>query len=1176
MVAPPAKNIDEMRRYFWHLPAMQQTPTDPFRAGEDERLEPSFRWLNWTQFQGALNDNIFKLLVTFFLIRSIGADQASRLSGLGGIIFALPFILFVPAAGVLADRYSKTRITVAAKFGEIAVMAAAVLVFWLCPPSMGFVVLFLMSTQSALFGPTKYGIIPELVRPDQLSRANGYLVSFTYLSIILGTVCAPLLVVQVVGPSITDNRGELFALAGLACVAIAVTGTLTSLRIRRTPAAGSTASISWMFWRDVTRTLQRNRGDRYLILAILASAYFSLVGAFIQLNLIPFAMVHLGLSETDGGLLFLYAAFGIGGGSLLAGRLSGRNIEFGMIPFGALLIALSSALLFFLPYSVMATRVLMFTAGVGAGLFIIPIEAFIQYRAPRDQMGSVMAANGFLSWMGVLGAGFLVFGFSFIPFWQPAYTFALLGLLTLFMTIYCLVVLPDFFVRFVAMLLTRSVYRIRRVGLHHLPLEGGALLVANHVTTMDALIILASQQRRIRFLMERSIYASHPLRLVFRLMGVIPISETDAPRQLVAALQQARAELDRGYLVCIFAEGALTRNGQMRAFKPGLERIVRGSSYPIIPVYLGGLWGSRFSHYRSLFRGEKAALRWRYPVTVAVGEPMPTGTPAWRVQRAVSALSSIHVDLRISRRRHIGQALIRSARRHRRRQAIDDTTGKTLTYGRMLIGALALARYLRRLLPAERHVGVVLPTSVGGTLVNLALTLAGKVPVNLNFTVSRESFASALAQADIKVIITTRKLVQKVTHIEWPSTLIHAEDIAGALSRRDKLVAALQAWLWPASWLTGPAAQGGHEPLTIMFSSGTTGEPKGVVLSHHNVLSNCESITEIFRADADAHLCATLPIFHSFGFTAGIYFPLLCGARVSYHTSPLDSGQVIDVIKSKACNVLFTTPSFLSSYLRRAEPGDFRSLKFVLVGAEKLGAQLADACERVQGIRPLEGYGTTEMSPVVSLNLPPVGDGALRQVGNKPGSIGQTLPGVAATVVDLDTGAELPPGESGMLLVKGPNRMTGYLGRPDLTAAAFRGEWYVTGDIARMDEEGFIFITDRIHRFSKIGGEMVPHVAIEETLIRGLDLVEIAIAVTAVPDEKKGERLVLLYTESAGSPERLQDVLRQSNLPNLWRPSEQYFIKVEQVPLTATGKVDVRTIRQLARERVSRDVAGPA
>lgn len=1147
--------------------------TQPKSIGADklDRLEPSFNWLNLTQFQGALNDNIFKLLVTFFLIRNLGSDRASMLSGLGGIIFALPFIFFVPAAGVLADRYSKSRITVVAKVAEIVVMMFGCAVFWFGSPWLGFAVLFLMSTQSAFFGPAKYGIIPELVAPEQLSRANGYLVSLSYLSIILGTVFAPLLTDWIIGPDITDNRGSLFALTALVCVAIAVTGTLTSLGIRRTPALGSKATISLMFWRDIRRTFRSIEADRFLVLAILGAAYFTLVGSFIQLNLIPFAIRHLGVSETEGGLLFLYAALGIGAGSLLAGRLSGRNIEFGMIPVGAIMISLSTIMLFVLPYSATNTRILMSAAGVGAGLFIIPIEAFIQYRAPREKMGEVIAANGFLSWLGVFFAGLLIFGLSFVPFWEPAYTFVLLGALTLAMTAYCLKILPDFFVRFMAMALTRSIYRIRTIGLQHLPTEGGALLIANHVSYMDALIILACQQRRIRFIMHRSIYEGHVLQPLFRLMQVIPISDTDNPRQLVASLQEARKQLDAGYMVCIFAEGALTRNGQMQGFRPGFERIVKGSDYPIIPIHIGGVWGSRFSHYRTIFLGKKAPLRWRYPVTLSFGAPMVSTSRTWQVHQAIKDLSANQFELRRGPARSVAYEYIRCARSNWLRMAIDDTSGKAMRYGKTLVGALILARDFRRRFSGEQCVGVAIPPSVGGVMVNLGLLLAGKVAVNLNFTASPDAFASAMTQAEIRSVITARLLTRKLEHYTWPERTVYAEELSKEISLFDKCVALIQSVFVPARVLMPSIERNGDDLLTIMFSSGTTGEPKGVMLSHHNVLSNIESICEVFRPDRATHLCATLPLFHSFGFTVGIYFPLLRGLRASYHPSPLDTGKVVGMIRDRKCNTLFTTPSFLSAYYRKAERDDFASLKFILVGAEKMGKELADAFADKFGVRPLEGYGTTEMSPVVTLNLPDLRDEPERQVCSKAGSIGQPLPGISVKVVDVDTQEPLEAGKPGMLMVRGPNRMLGYLRRDDLTAKACREEWYITGDVARIDEDGFIFITDRLFRFSKIGGEMVPHSAAEDVLNRALQTVELTFAVTAVPDARKGERLVLLYTDKAGAPENLKGIVASSDLPNLWRPSDSMYYRVEHLPLTSTGKLDISALKRIAIQLAVRE-----
>ncbi len=1137
-----------------------------------DRLDASFWWLNWTQFQGALNDNIFKLLATFYLIRHVGEGKAEMVSGLGGILFSLPFILFIPAAGILADRFRKSRITQLSKIAELVVMLVACLVFWSGHPWMIFAVLFLMSTQSAFFSPSKYGIIPELVETSQLSRANGYLVSLTYLSIIAGTVLAPWLTAHIVGPSMHDREGSRFALAALACVAVAGTGIFTSLKIRQTPVSGRSRRASVLFWRDVVATIRAHRQDRLMMLAILASAYFSLIGAFLQLNLIPYAMEHLALSEIAGGYLFLFAAFGIGAGSLLAGRFSRRNIEFGIIPLGALMIGLATILLFLLPYRHDTTRALVFLAGVGAGLFIIPVEAFIQYRAPRAQMGSIMAANGFLSWVGVLLAGVLMFALSFIPFWQAAYTFLLLGGMTLLLTAVCLFTLPDFLVRCMTILLVRPVLAIRRIGLDQLPGEGGGLLVANHVSILDPLLVLACQQRRIRFLCGQRFLDEHPWRWLLRRMHVRGLPERDDSSALQAMLQQARADMDLGYLVCLFAEGAPTRTGHMRPFRPMVERLVSGTNHPVIPVHLGGIWNSRFSAYRSMFEHRPPPRCWRVPVSVAFGAPLPPTVTTWEVQAAIRKNSCAHFDIRRGPRRSMAYAVIRSARRHFRQPALDDTTGRALTHGKTLIAALMMARLIRRKLPAgERHVGVVLPPSVGGVVINLGLMLAGKVPVNLNFTTAAETFDASLAQAGIRTVITATKVMEKVTHLHWPGQgLWLADTLKEQLSPLDKVVAIAQALCWPARWLTPAMPANGDDTLTIIFSSGTTGDPKGVVLSHHNVLSNIEAVSEVIRPDSAAHLCAALPLFHSFGFTAGMCLPLVAGFRVSYHASPLDAGQVIDLIKTRRCNLLFSTSTFLSSYARKAEPDDLASLKMVVLGAEKMKKHVADYFQHKFGVRPVEGYGTTELSPVVSINLPAFLDDDRSPVPlcHREGSIGLPLPGISVEVADIETGERLPPGREGMLLVRGPNLMRGYLNKEWLTSEVIHNGWYTTGDIAKVDADGFIFITDRLLRFSKIAGEMVPHGAAEDVLASGLKVVELSIAVTAVPDEKKGERLVLLYTDTAGDPAILKRLLDESNLPNLWRPAENYFLKVNSIPITPTGKLDVRAIKNRALELV--------
>jgi acyl-[acyl-carrier-protein]-phospholipid O-acyltransferase/long-chain-fatty-acid--[acyl-carrier-protein] ligase len=1118
------------------------------------RYGKSFAWLNVTQFLGALNDNIYKLLSFFFVIRLLGQEQASTWVSIGGAIFVIPFLLFTPAAGALADRFSKRTITVFVKFLEVAIMALAVGAFWLRWAPGAYIVLFLMSTQSALFGPSKYGLIPELVRRDQISAANGALIMLTYLAIILGSALGPWL------GELVDGRYEL---AALVCVGIAIAGAAASFGIEKTPAAGSRARPSLFIVRDVWRTLASVRHDKDLLMAVVASSYFSLIGSFMQLNLIPFGMEHLALAETQAGYLFFFAAVGIGVGAWLAGRLSGRNVEFGIVPIGALLLAGTTAGIGSGVLSLDGVRALILLAGIGAGLFLIPLEAFIQFRSPRDRLGSILAANSFLSWTGVLIGSLLVFVFNVALALPPARGFLIMGVLTVALGIVAVYVLPDFLIRFVAMLLTRVCYRLRAHGLENLPIEGGALLVANHVSYMDALQILAVQQRRIRFLVHRNIYERKLLRPIFRLMGMIPIAAEDPPRKIVESLRAARKALDDGFLVCVFAEGALTRTGLMHGFKPGFERIVKDSAHPIIPVYIGGTWGSIFSYYYGP-RRLRLPSRFPYPVTIIFGKPLPPTSNAFEVRQAVMELSGEYFATRKPLHISLGALFVKMARSKWRKHAIDDTSGRSLTWGQALIGAIALARVLKRRTAGQQNVGVLLPPSVGGLLVNVALALLRKTSVNLNFTASAEAFQSSIEQAEIRTIITARAFLEKFPQFANLPGLLLAEDLRAEIGTVAKLRALLAARLAPVCWVTPMRGVSADDVATIIFSSGTTGTPKGVMLTHHNIASNIESFSLILRPDDNDRLCATLPLFHSFGFTCGLWFPAVSGIAASYHVSPLDAAKVAEVVRTRKCTAIFATPTFLLGYLRKAQREDFASLRLVVTGAEKLKSRLADAFEERFGIRPLEGYGATELSPVAALSLPNADVDGVYQTGHKEGSVGQPVPGVVARIVDPESGAPLPPNSVGLLLIKGPNVMKGYLKRPDLTAEAIEDGWYKTGDMASIDEEGFITITDRLARFSKIGGEMVPHIAVEEVYLKRLNTNEAVLAVTSIPCEKKGERLVVLHTQAAGDADTLHQIMQSSDLPNLWKPARDAYVAIEALPLTGSGKLDVKELRRLA------------
>ncbi|MHC4616504.1 MAG: acyl-[ACP]--phospholipid O-acyltransferase [Planctomycetota bacterium] len=1118
------------------------------------KLGRSFRWFNATQFLGVLNDNIFRLLVILFLIRLKGREQATNVGAIVGAIFVVPFLLFSAFAGKLADRHSKRNIIVAAKVAEVVLMVIGCVVFMLHSAAAVYAVFFLMAAQSAFFGPSKYGIVPELVATEQLSRANGLLKALTYSAIVIGAAS---------GIMLSQAMGGHYALTGLVCVAIAAVGLMTSLQIQSTPAAGGGRPASILFVRDIWRTICGIRPDKELLLAVIAAAYFLLLGAFVYINVIPYGMERLGLSKEQSGYLYVVAAVGIGAGALWAGKLSGRHVEFGVVPLGALGLTFSSMGLGFNPGGLYTAWALTFLVGASAGLFIVPIQAFIQLRSPSRQRGEILAAAGFLGWLGVLLASGLIYVCSSILGMSAAQVFVLLGGMTLVLAVVTIILLPDFLIRFVCLLFVRFCYRIEVVGIENVPTVAGALLVSNHASYVDPLLLLAAQQRRIRFLMYRNYYNKRWLTPFFKLMGVIPVAAADPPRTLVASLRAARAAMADGFLVGVFAEGAMTRTGMLRAFKRGLERITRGTDYNIVPVYIAGLWGSIFSYYH----GKPLSTlprKFRHPVSIRFGQPMEAGSPAGRIRQRVSELSCEHFDGLKTSRRSLAEHFVRAARKNWRRRCISDSTGKRLDYGKTLVSAVALSREIDRLTIGQEKIGVALPPSVGAVIANLAIAMLGKVSVNLNYVASEKARELAVVQCGLKCIISSRRFVEKVESLARLPDLVFLEDIVDRIEPASKLKAYLRARFVPRRLLTGAGRFSADDLAAVIFTSGSSGRPKGVMLSHHNLLSNMEALRMVFKMKPDDNVCAVLPFFHSFGFTCTLWLPLISGVSATYSPNPLDGRVVGRNARQNHSTLLFATPTFLRNYVRKAEAEDFDNLRFVVVGAEKLTKDVADSFERKFGIRPVEGYGATELSPVVSLNLEDTKIGGVYQVGNKPGAVGHPIPGVAVKIVDIETGEPVAVDRQGLLMVKGPNLMLGYLNMGKETAEAVKGGWYNTGDVAKVDEDGFLTLTDRLWRFSKIGGEMIPHAAVEQAYLDALGTDEQVVAVTSVPGLKKSEDLVVLYLERAGDADKLHRIISESSLPNIFKPRRDNYIKIESMPVLGSGKLDVMRLREIA------------
>src|SRR5882724_2081489 len=1073
-----------------------------------------------TQFEGAFNDNALKTLVTFIgLNMALAPWLHNALVPLTAGLFSLPFIVFSMTGGFFADRFSKRMVTIAVKVLEIVIMTFATLGFVLKNLPMGLAAIFLMGVHSAIFGPSKYGLLPELLSEKRLSWGNGILELGTFLAIISGIAAGALLYKQF------EGRQDW---AGIVLIVFAFVGLGFSLGITRVPAADPRRAFRANFLRDLWQQIQLMREDRVLWLACLGNMYFWFIAQLLQQGVVDYGENVLKLGEIRTSYVMAGLAIGIGFGSFAAGYLSGSKIEYGLVPLGSLGLAVFAGSLWqpALSFGQIISRVALL--GFFGGFFIVPISAILQHRPHPERKGTVLAAANLLSAIGLVLAAGVYWIFAVGLHLGPRGVFLLGALLTLAATFFVCRLLPDSLLRLVLWFLTRTVYRIRVLGRDNIPAKGGALFVCNHLSHVDALLLLASTDRHVRFIMYKGIYELPWVKPLARILKVIPISSEQRPREMIQSLRTASDAIKNGEVVCIFAEGQITRIGHMLPFRRGFERIMKDVDAPIIPVALDGVWGSIFSFQKHRFLW-KLPRRIPYPVTVHFGKSLPRTATPFEVRYAVQELMAEAWKHRAASMKPLQRAFVSTARKHPFRFAMADGQSKRVTFGSALMRTLFLSRRLRPVWTGQRFVGLLLPPSVPGALVNYAALLMGKVPVNLNYTVSEATLASCIQQCGIKTVVTSKVFLEKLK-LKLPCEAILLEDLAAKPGFLEKLVALACAWLLPVSTIErslgdgkssvsstpssspSTAAPGSLDDLaTIIFSSGSTGDPKGVMLSHYNVASNIEQLDQVFGLDRHDRILGILPFFHSFGFTGTLWLPAILGVGVVYHANPLDAKTIGPLVSDYRVTFLLATPTFLQLYIRGCSGEDFGSLRLVMTGAEKLPERLAVAFEEQFGIRPLEGYGCTECAPVVAVNTHDFRSAGFRQVGAKRGKIGHPVPGLCVRIVEVETSEPVPVGRPGLLLVRGPNVMLGYLGRPDKTAEVLRDGWYVTGDVAAMDEDGFLQITDRLNRFSKIGGEMVPHIKIEEKLHELVGATEQTFVVTGVPDDKKGERLVVLH-----------------------------------------------------------------
>ena len=1123
---------------------------------------PRFRGLFWTQFLGAMNDNFFKNALVILTLFRLAQEGGPMLVTAAAGIFILPFFLFSALAGQIADKYERSAVTRRIKIAEIVIMACgAAAMFAGHIPSL-LLILFLMGTQSTLFGPIKYGVLQDLVGRGRLMDANALFEAGTFLAILFGTIAGGILILQAGGLWIVS----------IGMLGMAVLGYLASRQIPALPAPDPSLKLNPNFLGETVKLMRYVSGHSAIWKATLGISWFWFVGAVFLAQVPTFTKVLVGGNEALVTFFLAIFSIGIGVGSFLAARITQGRIRLTSVPFAAIGMAIFTVDLYFAARSLppasenligiggfLSTfsgwRIVVDLLGISAsgGLFVVPLFAAVQAWAEDEYRSRVIAA------VSIVNAALMVASSVITLVLQTAgldvaQIFLLTGLANVVVAVYVIALLPDDLLRGIARGLFAFLYRVEVKGLENLENAGErAVVVVNHLSLLDAPIMLSVLSEKPLFAIYTGMAKKWWVKPFLSLVEAMPV---DPAHPMTVKTLTSRVK--EGGTLVIFPEGRITVTGALMKIYDGPALIADKADAMIVPARIEGAERTPFSRLTDL----QVRRSWFPKITVTFGAPerlkLPENLkgPARRLG-AADKLYDIMCRMQVEAAgldQTIFTRLIHAAERHGHGwRILEDALGNEMTYGRLLAGSFVLGRQFEKFTTRHEHVGVMLPNANAAVATFMALQAKGRVPAMINFTSGLRSILAGCVAAEIKTILTSRsfieqgKLEELAEGLEQEIELVYLEDIRTKIGVMDKLKG-----LWQAR---KPAEYANQDDLTsehtgaILFTSGSEGTPKGVVLSHKNLLANCAQAASRVDFTRQDKVFNVLPIFHSFGLTGGLLLPILNGAPIFLYPTPLHYKIIPEAVYGTNSTILFGTDTFLAGYAKRAHPYDFRSLRFILAGAEKLKPATREIWMEKFGHRIFEGYGLTETAPAAALNTP---------MHNRTGTVGRLVPMMEYRLEEV-------PGmtEGQRLHLKGPNVMKGYLkaDNPGVLEVLDDG-WFDTGDIVEVDTEGFITIKGRAKRFAKIAGEMVSLGAVE-ALIQEL-WPEDEHAVTALPDPRKGEKLVLLTTRTKPKREEIQAQLRATGDTELMLP--QILLEVDQIPLLGTGKLDIGGCKAMAME----------
>lgn len=1110
-------------------------------------------------------DNLYRnafILLIFYTVTFGKFDEALKYQyGIfSAAMLIAPFFIFSSIAGDLCDKLSKSKLIMIFKLSELFILTIGCYAVYSCSASLMLFSIFLLGTHSAFLSPLKLSILPEYLKDSELLKANSYFEIGMFSAIILGEISANVLFAH-------QSYGLMFLLVSIIC--ISVIGFIASLYLPPTTAKNPSVTVNLNFITGNLDIIKKTRYSRTVYLCILGISWFWLVSSIV-VNEIPH-LISSSINATPMVLTFVLVTFGIGisAGSLMCSHLLRNKIEATYVPLAAFGIAFVLYDLASLIYTISAAETTIgltaflsswhhcrivvdfFLIGALGGLYHVPLYTMMIHESDPQHRARTMACHNIISTSFMIAGAVLNFSLGKLFDHNSAYTLAFVASIFAWLTLYISQIMPYGVLQTLLRFIFRTVYQTRIRGLDNFfkARNDRLVIIANHTSWLDALILAAFLPEKLTFALNSSMQQHWLIRFFIQLNKVYVI-EHDHPMSLRGVIDMVKD----GEKIVIFPENLPTVTGSLMKIYESPALIAMKVQAKILPIYISGLEASLFSRLK-----EKPRNIFFSPVSIRVfpAETIPD-TPGINNRRsreiAGDHLYRIMTNVCYDNHKHSGtlfQALIKAVKTHKSGGRFMDTSRKSLSYRQLLLKTLVLRYTLEKPLAKTPQVGILLPTALPTVVCFFSLQALGKTPVMLNYTQGISQILNCCETVALSHIITSHKFIRlgklealEEALLEAGITLLYLEDVAETISITDKIRGTL-ASQFPDTALKLASSRTSHEDIAvILFTSGSEGCPKGVALSHGNLLANIAQLSSVIDFNHNDMVFNTLPLFHSFGMMGAFLMPMLSGVKIFLYPNPLQYRIITELIYDTNATVLFGTDYTLSLYANHANAYDFYSLRYVFSGAEKLKPTTSSLWSDKFGIRILEGYGLTEASPVISANT---------AMHCKRGTVGRLFPKIQYKLQPVD-GLE----NGGRLWIKGPNVMQGYIlnSQPNVIQPVKDG-WHDTGDIVHVDEEGFVTILDRAKRFAKIAGEMVSLAAVEKIIM--VSFPAFAHAVISLPCPRKGEQLVL-YTEAPSlSKSELLQVFRQAMVSDLWAPKSIYHGEIDRFP---TGKINYVALQE--------------